>query len=670
MVIDLQLTQQELLQLERQAGAGYNLSGAPQQEFLECTADCDVQAAPGSGKTTLLVVKLHRLIDRWKSSSAGICVLSHTNTARHEIERQVVTHPTSSALLQYPHFVGTLTNFVHTFIARPFLRGRMHPVAIVDNELFGKNALMAAASNRVLSRWRGGMGKSLKYEQTIRGLTYEKGFSIRLRSPGPHTDTGKALKELKDRLRDDGIFRYEDMTSFALESIGANPWLADRIAARFPFVFVDEMQDTPSRHLAIVEAIFRRRAVLQCLGDCNQRIFEEDEEDSDATWRPGQHCSVINLGTSRRFGQGIARVASKLTCYEAQEIEGARSEEAIHRLVLFDENTKHEVIRTFGDAVMMECAKFVSKGDFQAWVIASRIRGQNSLGDYVHGYHPIDDAQFLPETLAGALDVAVRKIRQTGELSKGMRIYTAAIVQIFRRLRIRPIADRWTIGGFWRDVSILDDDLAIALRRALRASIVEPESLASNWQRACHWIEDRFRAHSSIPARSFEAEVDAVLSDQGMRIMPTTNGQRSSVVFAADSTIYMHETESGVLPIRLDSIAKVKGQTHDATMIVQTKAKSTLDLRKAIECIFGNAALPTADQPDVRKAITNVFVGVSRPKFLLALALPVADISNVSVEGAKAMGWDICNLTGTIPGSGQRLTHSTTQRSERRRSKA
>lgn len=53
----------------------------------------DVRACPGSGKTTLLVAKLAILTAKWKARSRGICVLSHTNVARAEIQSRFGQFP-------------------------------------------------------------------------------------------------------------------------------------------------------------------------------------------------------------------------------------------------------------------------------------------------------------------------------------------------------------------------------------------------------------------------------------------------------------------------------------------------------------------------------------------------------------------------------------------------
>lgn len=60
-------------------------------------------------KTTLLAAKLALLSRTWKSRARGVCVISHTNAAREEIEKLLAAHPSAGAFLGYPHFVGTVT---------------------------------------------------------------------------------------------------------------------------------------------------------------------------------------------------------------------------------------------------------------------------------------------------------------------------------------------------------------------------------------------------------------------------------------------------------------------------------------------------------------------------------------------------------------------------------
>ena len=96
----------------------------PRQEAMKSMVSVDVAACPGSGKTTLLVAKLAILAKKWSSSTRGICVLTHTNAARHEIEKHLGNTSEGQKLLGYPHYIGTIHGFVNEFLALPFLRDR------------------------------------------------------------------------------------------------------------------------------------------------------------------------------------------------------------------------------------------------------------------------------------------------------------------------------------------------------------------------------------------------------------------------------------------------------------------------------------------------------------------------------------------------------------------
>jgi ATP-dependent DNA helicase UvrD/PcrA len=75
-----------------------------------------------------------------------VCVISHTNAAREEIEKLLSAHPSAGAFLNYPHFVGTVTKFVDHFIALPYLRGLGWSVRRIDDEVFTAVACAKLAS--------------------------------------------------------------------------------------------------------------------------------------------------------------------------------------------------------------------------------------------------------------------------------------------------------------------------------------------------------------------------------------------------------------------------------------------------------------------------------------------------------------------------------------------
>ena len=94
----------------------------------------DIQAFPGSGKTTILVAKLAILAKKWPYSNSGICVLSHTNVAREEIQDRLGNSEVGRKLLSYPHFIGTVHSFFDTYIVLPWLRSNGYKINIIDTD--------------------------------------------------------------------------------------------------------------------------------------------------------------------------------------------------------------------------------------------------------------------------------------------------------------------------------------------------------------------------------------------------------------------------------------------------------------------------------------------------------------------------------------------------------
>ena len=108
----LPLTPELLAELGEELG-GCDFTDPSQTDFLAKAEACDVQAAPGNGKTTLLAAKLALLSRNWKTRRRGVCVISHTNAARTEVEDLIARHPSAARLMAYPHFTGTVTAFIN-----------------------------------------------------------------------------------------------------------------------------------------------------------------------------------------------------------------------------------------------------------------------------------------------------------------------------------------------------------------------------------------------------------------------------------------------------------------------------------------------------------------------------------------------------------------------------
>lgn len=115
---NIEITDEDILWAEDIMGGKIHFDSA-RADVIKNMESVDIQAFPGSGKTTILVAKLAILAKKWTYSNVGICVLSHTNVAREEIEERLGNTEIGRKLLSYPHFIGTMHSFFDKFVALP-----------------------------------------------------------------------------------------------------------------------------------------------------------------------------------------------------------------------------------------------------------------------------------------------------------------------------------------------------------------------------------------------------------------------------------------------------------------------------------------------------------------------------------------------------------------------
>jgi DNA helicase II / ATP-dependent DNA helicase PcrA len=108
--------------------------------------------------------------------------------------------------------------------------------------------------------------------------------------------------------------------------------------------------------------------------------------------------------------------------------------------------------------------------------------------------------------------------------------------------------------------------------------------------------------------------------------------------------------------IALATIHSVKGETHDATLVCETKYRSWCDIQEMAEFLCNpEDTRPVADYTQPNSKETNraafmkrLFVAMSRPRYLLCLAIKKSHLTEAQRSLLKnAGGWIIADLTIT-----------------------
>lgn len=607
------------------------------RNVIRCWHSTDVMACPGSGKTTVLLAKLKLLVDRMPlENGAGICVLSHTNVAVDEIRKRLSGY--ADKLLSYPNYIGTIQSFVDKFVTMPYLRniaGRN--VQAVDNLTYAQHML-----NR--------MQNSAKYRvlDYVTKNSFETGgqFTDRL----DHTQAlyiredgalcvGKQKRALAgadkkstllynvlilDLLKYEGIMRYQDAYLYAKVAINKLPEsYTDLFSRRFWYVFIDEYQDCDEIQRQAIAAIFNStKCTVIKIGDSDQAIYNSSENKTPE-WIPQD--GFLPIMTSCRYSQEIADVICKLKKGNKNIVTFAGKTGVKPVLLIFDPEKIDRVISGFINALDAH-GLYDNKGVYKA---IGAVKKKDSSGLKVGSYWSEFDgsAKTQGEYNYWVLVDDITTSLLNGNLYKAERIVRKLLCRIFHYAKVRhPISGKeYSVATIKR---ALDDEY---------------------WEIYRQWIYEMSRL------QNIEREsIDCLLRQKINELLKIKNPQADDIFdclpkYFLDKVAVVSQTEKSeknifIDPIRgrrieFDTIHGVKGETHDATLYLETDRQGASDLNRILP-YYGVGKLGSSNLFDYSRKLA--YVGMSRPKKLLCVAMQAKTFEKS--KGAFTNDWEIIDL--------------------------
>ncbi|MCX8518807.1 MAG: UvrD-helicase domain-containing protein [Methylophilaceae bacterium] len=618
-----------------------DFSDAERKAVLTSMASIDVQAVPGSGKTTLLAVKLALIASKWQHASRGVCVLSHTNVAREEIEQRLSRISDGQRLLAHPHFIGTIQTFVHTFLALSLLRSRGMSLDVIDDEYFAEKAMRAAAYKWNVKVWLKHQPNNA--EQVIKTLTFQGADldigCVKGSMPKSSAKSHPELHDIKKELTGKGIFRYDDMFAFAKHVLANYPSITEAIRHRFPFVFLDEMQDTDNAQEALLTEVFGSNICIQRYGDISQQIMNDSAAGSLGTF---PKSGFLNVATSKRFGSEIAAVASRLRVTGNEIIGEGASSIAVPTILLYDDNTIHGVIPSFGKYVaeLFSAEELIGE---KVKAVCYRKNGESKkgLGRHIVDYFPEFDAGAGKPVLAKQSFISairdVSKSRQNGEvLTKATHLARSAILQTLRQAN----SPHTSTARGWRDFVIASEQKGVSVAKVnefVRTYVLSPPETATEdeWNIAKSALFSALSEH--LPDGLTEQQFSA--SEYLAYLNAPTNALIASTSGTGNQFRVFHAGKS--FTIDVSTIAGVKGETHLATLVLESFLQTKFDVESALKYLCGEACSMSIEPDNLHKQMRNLFVGMTRPTRLLCVAMHRSRLSPEYEDKLTRDGWKI-----------------------------
>jgi DNA helicase-2/ATP-dependent DNA helicase PcrA len=629
------VTDEEVAALAMSAG-GLDLSHPIRRQFLTEMGTRHVQAAPGAGKTTLLALKLRLIGRRWNPDMGAIAVVTHTNVAKDEIQGQLRNHPEAECFLRYPHFIGTLTQFAHQFIAKPTCAGLGYEIRAVDADIFFSAAVKALMESTNARGWlagRSGLPPNAPFMVRLRAGAEKIATVLTLNVDNPRslapldglgvgTPTYAALQAVKRSLNARGFFSYADMMAIANHALTNVSGLAQALAGRFPMLVLDEAQDTSSEAFQMLHAVRDAGAVLQCIGDVNQAILADG---ASPAWSLDDN--TLDLNESKRFGATVATVASKLGVHRPQQIVSTKTPDSLLYAFLFPDGAEHLVQGEYAKVIAHE---FGVAGEF--WAVGHRrnpsetaTKKQLVVGSYFSTLSPSSQAS-LGHTLHQA-------IIQFGRGGCGLGVVEDAIRKSVQHCcdldeeQDRAFRQGWLLKALDRHYP----DLAASLRVWISTNLGAPPLTESEWQVA---------QAALVAALGPVAPATAKVATCHHLTFCADPSQLDEAV--SDRTRVLIDVEGMQVPINVGTIASIKGQTHDATLILQTAFGNMKPFGKFADALKATTAKTWG--PMESSLLANFYVAATRPRRLLAIAAEASQISEAHRNLMTLSGWTIVDI--------------------------
>jgi DNA helicase-2/ATP-dependent DNA helicase PcrA len=131
----------------------------------------------------------------------------------------------------------------------------------------------------------------------------------------------------------------------------------------------------------------------------------------------------------------------------------------------------------------------------------------------------------------------------------------------------------------------------------------------------------------------------ASLTDFISYVAPSAAADEQSV----SANTYVEKVDGRDICIELDTIHSVKGETHAATLILETKFYE-YDVHQMLDYIIG---IKNITPTGVRKPkfMKQLYVAMTRPKHLIGIAIDESRFPEAKRALAIANGWNVVDLT-------------------------
>lgn len=625
--------------------------------FIRNLNTLDLQAVPGSGKTTALLAKL-LILERYMplKNGRGVLVISHTNAAVDEIKERIGKH--CLKLFAYPNFVGTIQSFVNTFLAIPFYTNQFKQKPYrIDNEIYDEQVESFYLNTRniglknYLDRQYDGLSFLRSIRITTQGklIEYLNGTPETFKLKNPDTKTYKSLLSFKKNLIKQGYLHFDDAYSLADFQLAKIRYYPSILQKRFLYVFVDEMQDMDVHQHDLIEKVFHpdenTQSIIQRIGDQNQAIYNGGSIHLENIWSVRDNKLFIN--GSYRLSPRVASLVQSLAL-TPNSVEGKNKNpdgSAINIkpiIFVFQNNTKELVIPSFADKIKEYQASGLIPINPSNKFMAVAWRKEHDDVDKIalNDYWP----SFISENSAHQIDCKVLEdyiMFYDNEKRAFKPVYKNILNAFLKILRLENVTDEferaYTKTKLINFLKTLENDEYETLKLNLykwSTAIIKGKT-----RETIDLIKEYIPPFLSVFQKTITSSVNFI------------NGESEINVADINAKIQPKRFESDGINIEIGTIHSAKGQTHTATLYLETfysRGYGNYESERIRNQLKGINIIDTLNsnirgKDKIKQTARMAYVGFSRPTHLLCIAIHKNRFDSV-LSDINCEDWDIIEI--------------------------
>jgi len=593
------------------------------RNFIRCIdKSLNLQACPGSGKTTALLAKLYILSEKMPfEKNQGICVLTHTNVAIDIIKNKLGEK--ANRMFSHPNFFGTIQSFVDRYLAIPaYIKCFGYRPNYIDTEFFFNKILKyenTFKNNNWLINNKGNYKSVIDFVADINvefPSIGEKEINLCFGIKNKKSDTYKLIEEKFKEIFNQGNIRFKDAFSLAKLQLDAIPELNDVFSSRFKYVFIDEAQDTSVIQKQIIEKCFNENVIIQWIGDVNQGIMSDNY--TETAWEPKKdnRYEVMNLTKSHRISQPIANVVKNVAIKPYNELHGCNNIPIKPVIIVFDNNTKDQVLEKFAKLVVTTKASYGSE--------------EKNLYDIsVCSGYPIKAVGWVGKEKENGLSIKSYFSDFDKKLTNINKRYFPnlfTMCELSQNIGAKEFKNR-TISCILEALS-LSNIMSPKNRKYSKSELINlinetdknllNELLTSI---AKYYIEHDFQNFSNtiincISSLKFNLNNTSKEYIQKMTLKDTPNIQPTD-----EHNIYKASFNGTSVIIPLDTVHGIKGETHTATLYLETKNQNN-SINYFLGELTDSNCTPKLRKKEIKPlGLKIAHVAFSRPTHLLCIAI-------------------------------------------------